>query len=77
MRLLLLYLGLCLMLPDVLSLCPSGLVEVESWCYSFQGSYADVAGANSHCNTLNDGSKVVDIETEAEFNALTNWLTSK
>ena len=72
----LLHLGFCLVLPSVLSQCPSGFVEVESWCYSFKGLGLGVAGANTHCASLAEGGKLVDIETETEFNALVDWMTA-
>ena len=49
--------------------CPSGFAAASHWCYAYQASSANMAWANakSHCENL--GVKLVDVETQQEWNA--------
>ena len=71
----LLHLILFWLLPRIaLSQCPTGFEEVEHWCILFRPVKDTASGGNADCATRAEGGKIIDLETEEEFQAIMNWL---
>ena len=63
------------LLPRIaLSQCPTGFEEVEHWCILYRPVGDTASGGNADCATRAEGGKIIDLETEEEFQAILNWL---
>ena len=71
---LILHLSLCFLLPTVQPLCPSGFAKLDHGCYKFITASSSVSSANAYCASLDDRAKIVDLETEAEFTNVLDWM---
>ena len=78
-RLLLLLLLLVQLFNPAVSQCPDGFTETAgTWCHHRKTTEYNIAGGRAYCEGLGPGSKLVDLETLAELQAIMDWyLPSK
>ena len=68
------HLAFCLLLPSIRSQCPTGFDVLERGCYKVsRNPYAPSSHATS---CVSDGGKLADLETQTEYNAVMEWMTS-